>query len=896
MHQLQRMKTLSLLAITLAAGGVWADRETVGGYTWTYRINGDTAEVYKGSSAAISPKPTGTVTIPSMLGGKPVTSIGAYAFYNCKNLTSMTIPDGVTSIGKSAFYNCRALTSVLIPNGVTNVGERAFYGCREMASLTIGDGVVDIGEWAFYNCRALTSVLIPNGVTNVGDRAFYGCRKMARVTIGKGVTSIGRYAFSNCNILAEFVVSADNTNYKSDSGLLLTKDGATLVSGVNGDVVIPDGVAEVMNRAFHGRRGLTSVTIPGSVTNIANSAFDSCSGLVEFVVAADNHFYKSVSGLLLTEDGKTLVAGVNGDVVIPDGVTSIGDNAFDGRSGLTSVAIPDGVTSIGKSAFYDCSGLGNLTIPDSVTSIGGDAFYDCTGLGNLTIPNSVTSIGERAFELCEGLTSVALPRGLTNIGEGVFEFCKSLTSVTIPDGVTSIGAYAFRGCSELTSVTIPNSVTSVGDLAFSGCSSLTSMTIPSSVTSIGDRVFEGCSGLGEFVVAADNHVYMSVAGLLLVEDGKTLIAGVNGDVTIPDGVTRIEDYAFDGRSGLTSVTIPSSTTKIGAYAFYDCGGLSDIVFEGNAPTVGDSAFSGVSSDCKVHIRGSSSGWGEDASGIWNGMKVEMSFGGVVDDGLFGKAQTKNGALYNANGELVGTVELKFGRINARKGTVKVSASATLLTNGKIKKVTARAVTLKDGITDKQLVFKAPIGAMELSVAEDGAFTLKNYDYEMIGCVADVGAGGAMRVMQVGGSLEKSQMKFNIAIDSVPDFGKDGELLQDAMPNDEPIRVSRGTTWSFERAAALRYTKDRATGAYVLVGLDDPSKPNISCLKLSYTAKTGLFRGSFKLYTTNAATTPERRSPKLKKFTMNVVGLVVDGVGHGWATLKKPYAMWPVTVE
>ena len=174
---------------------------------------------------------------------------------------------------------------------------------------------------------------------------------------------------------------------------------------------------------------------------------------------------------------------------------NLGDHAFYGCTGLTSLTIPSSVTSIGDDAFYECCGLTSLTIPSSVTSIGREAFYCCCGLTSLSIPSSVTSIGYRAFFRCTGLTSLSIPSSITSIGVYAFSNCTGLTSLSIPSSVTSIGANAFSNCSGLTSLTIPSSVTSIGYSAFQGCSGLTSLSIPSSVTSIGDYAFEGCSGL-----------------------------------------------------------------------------------------------------------------------------------------------------------------------------------------------------------------------------------------------------------------------------------------------------------------------------------------------------------------------------------------------------------------
>ena len=170
----------------------------------------------------------------------------------------------------------------------------------------------------------------------------------------------------------------------------------------------------------------------------------------------------------------------------------LGDFAFQGCSGLTSLTIPSSVTSIGYCAFASCSGLKSLTIPSSVTSIGIAAFEDCSGLTSLTIPSGVTSISNFAFEDCSGLTSLTLPSSVTSIGDRAFEDCSGLTSLTIPSGVTSIGDNAFR-VSGLTSLTIPSSVTSIGESAFSCCYGLTSIYVyTKKIPKLGYNVFLGC--------------------------------------------------------------------------------------------------------------------------------------------------------------------------------------------------------------------------------------------------------------------------------------------------------------------------------------------------------------------------------------------------------------------
>ena len=167
-----------------------ADTETVGGYTWTYRINGDTAEIERVSPA------TGTLTIPSVLGGKSVTNIGADAFYNCSGLTSVTISDSVTSIGNHAFCVCRGLTSVTIPDSVTSIGFQAFYSCSGLTSVSIGNGVTNIGEYAFEDCKELRCLIVGSGVHDIGENAFVRCDNLTNVTIcATNLATIGDFAF-----------------------------------------------------------------------------------------------------------------------------------------------------------------------------------------------------------------------------------------------------------------------------------------------------------------------------------------------------------------------------------------------------------------------------------------------------------------------------------------------------------------------------------------------------------------------------------------------------------------------------------------------------------------------------------------------------------------------------
>ena len=384
-------------------------------------------------------------------------------------------------------------------------GDVASNGCETGASVEQGTveviekwnykiengGVVLGGADAEGTCPAIPGSVegrleIPSEidgypVRSIEKGAFSGCIGLTSVTIPSGVKKIAGSAFSGCIRLANFSVDEDNLWYTTNNGLLLSKDGRRLVA-------VPGGV--------------TNLTLSSRVRHIQQGALSACGGLMCFSVDEDNAHFMTMNGLLLSKDGKTLEA-------VP--------------RGRTSVTIPDSVTSIGYNAFDGCEGLKSVTIPDGVTEIGGDAFSGCAGLTSVTIPSGVRSIGDRAFSGCAGLTSLFVDEGnlrymsrngllLSKDGKMLVAVPGGLTRVTIPSGVTRIGDSAFSGCAALTSITIPEGVSSIGAYAFSGCSGLTSVTIPSTVISIGgayssvSSAFSGCAGLMRFVVDGANVV------------------------------------------------------------------------------------------------------------------------------------------------------------------------------------------------------------------------------------------------------------------------------------------------------------------------------------------------------------------------------------------------------
>ncbi|MCR5361124.1 MAG: leucine-rich repeat domain-containing protein [Bacteroidales bacterium] len=702
-----------------------------------------------------------------------VTSIGVYAFDRAQNMTSISIPSSVTSIGASAFYQCTGLTSVSIPGGVTSIGSNAFKSVKEIVysgnatgspwgalAMSIGtvwtegdfeyadeaktiiskyvgnggdvvipDGVVSIGENAFKNCTALTGISIPESVTSIGNDAFRDCTGLTKadfasvkslceiefgtylsnplslayhlyingeeisdLIIPNGVTSIGGYALDNAKYLTSVSIPSSVTTIGVSSFYGCT--GLTSVS-------IPDGVTSIGQQAFCRCTGLTSVNIPSSVTSIGGNAFLSVKEIV-YSGSAEGSPWGALAmsiGTVWTEgdfeyadEAKTIISkyvGNGGDVVIPDGVVSIGENAFKNCTALTGVSIPESVTSVGNDAFSGCTGLtkaefasvkslcemkfgtylsnplslachlfingeeiSELVIPDGITSIGDYAFDNAKYLTSVSIPSSVTNIGVSAFYGCTGLTSVSIPDGVTSIGQQAFYWCTGLTSIEIPAGVTSIGSRAFGGCSDVTSIkvaesnvkydsrsncnalvetatntliagcnntTIPNNVTKIEDYAFSGCTGLSSVDIPSSVTTIGDYAFYGCTGLTNVeilngVTKIGDYVFRECTGLTSVE--------------IPNSVTSIGMVAFYGCTGLTSVEIPNSVTSIGMVAFYGCTGLTSVVIPNSVTEIGSGAFYNVP---EIIYSGSAEGspWG--ALSVKTEASVESSDFEFADD-------------------------------------------------------------------------------------------------------------------------------------------------------------------------------------------------------------------------------------------------------------------------
>lgn len=427
-----------------------------GNFTWVQTNKGITIVDYSGNDVEI--------IIPNSINNVPVTSIASYAFYDCKHIVSISIPDSITAIGDYAFDRCNNLVEVInhsalnITAGSSAYGSVAYYakevhtGSSKIVNIDnylfytyndetclcsyIGNNTdiifpeayaeYKINNYAFYSRKDITSISIPDNIKSIGNYAFYDCSNILTINIGNGVTTIGDYAFCNCKNVT--------------------------------DVSIGNNVTNIGTYVFTNCSSLTTINIPNSIISIGSTTFSGCDNIIfnEY----DNGYYLGNDTnpyLVLIKESKPYIISCT----LHEDTKMLYYSAFGGCSDLVKVVIPCSIPEISSRAFYKCSSLTDINIPNSVTSIKNEAFYDCTSLENIIIPNSVDYIGESAFYRCTNLIAINIPNNVIKINNYTFYNCTALTQVDLSEHTvipTLSSKYAFYNVPSTCQVILPDNL------------------------------------------------------------------------------------------------------------------------------------------------------------------------------------------------------------------------------------------------------------------------------------------------------------------------------------------------------------------------------------------------------------------------------------------------------
>ena len=526
-----------------------------------------------------------------------ITSVGNYAFAGCTNLESIVIPNTVTSIGSYAFNGCSKLSTVTIPSSITKISDYTFSSCTSLESIIIPNTVNSIGSYAFSGSN-LKSVTIPSNLTNISDYTFSGCTSLESITIPKTVNSIGNYAFNGCSKLSTITMQTEEIFHE---GHWAEGDGGKRWVEEYTEII---GVKTIKDNVFSGCTNLTSITIPKTVTTLSGTTFNG-SSLTAINVDSDNSNYISENGILFNKAKTTLVRypikKTGSEYTIPESITTIGSDAFNGCTGLTSVTIPSNVTNITNYAFSGCTNLASITlslkslnnksrfsdifnvVPVSLQTINitddadikANFFQNNTNIKTVNMP-LVKSIGNNAFNGCSGLSSVIIPNSVTNIGTNAFTDCP-LKEVITPIVQTGLGLFP----ASLQKLTVTSACTSIPSGVFSTCSNLTNLSLP----------FIGTSPTNNTSLSTlfGGKVPVSLTKLSLVRSSNNI---------------QIADNALSGLTSLTELTLSSNVRGLGEKALYGCNNLEHIYSEwANPPAAyNNSTFEGVNKyACVVHV-------------------------------------------------------------------------------------------------------------------------------------------------------------------------------------------------------------------------------------------------------------------------------------------------------
>ena len=506
--------------------------------------------------------------------GLKITTIGNSTFYGCKRLRGeVCFPEELKSIGNRAFSACDGLIGELrFPESLTSIGDEAFLGCKGLSGkLNLPKNLTYIGNRAFSGCKGLNGELcLPERLIYLGDRAFYLCKRLnGNLHLPATLTSIGNGTFDHCKgldgelLFPQGLVSIGNNAFAGCEGIKcelhlpesLTSIGKKAFYGcisLKGELILPVRVTSIGDEAFSGCKGLSGEpNLPETLTNIGNDVFFGCTDIIlpDWFFKTKNKSRYHRRQLL---DSQQINGGINRK-------KSIEANQCNGSGG--ELNMPEGLVSIGDMAYFGRSDLvGNLNLPKSIRYIGEKAFYGCSGLrGELNLPKNLNKLGNGAFEGCYGMSGeLRLPEALTCIGDNVFRDCKGLTGeLYMSETVKIIGDNAFSGCEKLSGkLRLPRSVVSIGRRAFAFCRGLSGeLYLPDELISIGVEAFYKCSGLR-------GKVHFSKKMTVIGKRAFYGCRGLNGELELLPNLLQIGEQAFYGCSLIEKIIFYNPDTKI----------------------------------------------------------------------------------------------------------------------------------------------------------------------------------------------------------------------------------------------------------------------------------------------------------------------------------------------
>lgn len=406
--------------------------------------------------------------------------LAEYAFYDCRNLKEIVLPDTMTEIGKFAFRGSHKLQEVNIPAGVSEIPGYAFYGCTSLESIIIPTNVVSIGEYAFSYCQALSNLEVRPGLRTIYGEAFEYCQSLKRIELPKSVVEIKERAFAGCDSVEELVLPFVGQ---------CRGDPSSAVGGPLGHVFgrsNQDGVYQYYSYNYGSQKyaipkTLKKITIFDE-TRITYGAFSGLGWVEEIKVndgvdEIDGYAFQGCAALSLVD--------------IPQTVTTLGYRTFGGCLSLRDINVPASVKTIAERAFENCTNLVDVVVKPGCKSIGASAFYGCSRLENVTLPATVTQIDDSAFSGCGAIDNIVIPSCVKSVKMTFLNAYRTLTRAAMAKGSLSIYPQTFAECSALKTVLIPASVSSIGTSAFCYCAALESVTYSGDAPSVSSDIYFG---------------------------------------------------------------------------------------------------------------------------------------------------------------------------------------------------------------------------------------------------------------------------------------------------------------------------------------------------------------------------------------------------------------------